>query len=456
MPFVPNTPESLVARTDSKNPRTTCRGITANGRPCRRSIIPSASPTILLPGRRKDNVFIDDPSDESLYCWQHKEQASHSAKSSPARQTIATSRIPADRTSLDSLADRLGLVELEKRKRSSGKGRRRRYDDSSYDVSLNGRKIDASSTYPKPPTSTNNRHKQSKTHLLLCCFSIPLEEVPETPQPRPKPRPRPRPQPNPVQQPGHNTASAPPKPNPSAQSPGRSSRKSATSTTSPTGQYLSLIPPDTDPQTASSLMAELARPYVDSEEPGYIYMFWMTPSSQSARPPVDAARSLLAPSYPPSSSSSATATARQRRPSDVVSSYARNTNTSSSNSQTGRKETMLIKIGRATNVQRRMQQWSRQCGYDVEVIRYYPYLPSSGGRSPGQTPRMTPHCHRVERLVNIELAGMGLRAMRGTCEACGREHREWFEVEASRRGIRAVDQVIRRWVAWDEKGASTR
>ncbi|KAL2754208.1 hypothetical protein ACRALDRAFT_1063118 [Sodiomyces alcalophilus JCM 7366] len=193
-------------------------------------------------------------------------------------------------------------------------------------------------------------------------------------------------------------------------------------------------------------MAELARPYVDSEEPGYIYMFWMTPSSDPARPPVDAARSLLAPPSPPSSSTT-TAAARRRRPSDVISSYARNTN----GSDNGKKETMLLKIGRAANVQRRMQQWSRQCGYDVEVIRYYPYLPS-GSEGARQTPRMTPHCHRVERLVNIELAGMELRAMRGSCETCGREHREWFEVEASRRGIRTVDEVIRRWVEWDEKG----
>ncbi|EEY22991.1 conserved hypothetical protein [Verticillium alfalfae VaMs.102] len=185
-------------------------------------------------------------------------------------------------------------------------------------------------------------------------------------------------------------------------------------------------------------MAELARPYVDSEEAGYIYMFWMTPTTnKSLPPPVDAARSLLAPP-------STAAAGRQRRASDVVSSYARST---ASNQQD--KKTMLLKIGRAANVQRRMQQWSRQCGYEVEVIRYYPYLPGASEAS-GQAPRMAPHCHRVERLVHIELAGLGLKAARGSCGACGRDHREWFEVEATREGVRRVDEVIRRWVEWDE------
>jgi hypothetical protein len=62
-----------------------------------------------------------------------------------------------------------------------------------------------------------------------------------------------------------------------------------------------------------------------------------------------------------------------------------------------------------------------------------------------------PHSHKVERLVHLELAGRGLRvADRERCGACGREHREWFEVEASREGVRGVDEVVRRWVEWDE------
>lgn len=66
---------------------------------------------------------------------------------------------------------------------------------------------------------------------------------------------------------------------------------------------------------------------------------------------------------------------------------------------------MLLKIGRAANVQRRMNQWQMQCGYDVEVLRYYPYTGDSSGSS-----IMTPHSKRVERLVHVELSGdYGLR-----------------------------------------------
>lgn len=38
MPHIANTPESILPRCDSKNPATTCRSITAQGRPCRRPL----------------------------------------------------------------------------------------------------------------------------------------------------------------------------------------------------------------------------------------------------------------------------------------------------------------------------------------------------------------------------------------------------------------------------------
>lgn len=51
-------------------------------------------------------------------------------------------------------------------------------------------------------------------------------------------------------------------------------------------------------------------------------------------------------------------------------------------------------------------------------------------------------------MIHIELAEK--RVKKG-CEACGKEHREWFEVEASREGIKGVDEVVRRWVWWGEE-----
>ncbi|CAM1502740.1 Fc.00g075160.m01.CDS01 [Cosmosporella sp. VM-42] len=420
MPFVPNTPESLLARSDSKNPGSTCRGITSSGRPCRRPVAYTKADSLQPNGRTRT----PDPRDEGLYCWQHKEQANGSARSSPGPRATATP-ILEERSSLDTLADRLGLVDLqEKQKRKP----------------VPGRTSNGYGGGPKP--SKPSRPKKPSTLTCCFCFTVPIEEVHGTRPPRPQPRPVqrtsasvPSPKRNsyPTQQLGGGSSRQPL--NTSAQSsPGKSSYRSRKSTGSQTAQIKDVIPDSLDTPTASALMTELARPFVDSEEAGYIYMFWLTPASDSA-PPVDAARSLLAPPSPRNA-------ARSRRPSDIVSSFAGNSTGTAS-------KTMVLKIGRAANVQRRMNQWQRQCGYDIEMLRYYPYLPGAS-ESSGAVPRMTPHAHRVERLVHIELAGMGLRARQGTCNACGRDHREWFEVEATRDGIRRVDEIVRRWVEWDE------
>ncbi|KAK7426455.1 hypothetical protein QQZ08_007050 [Neonectria magnoliae] len=418
MPFVANTPESFLGRNDSLNPSATCRGITSNGRPCRRPI--AAKSASLKPRGRPSTP---DPSDETLYCWQHKEQASLSAKSSPGPRGTATP-ILEGRTSIDTLADRLGLVDLqEKSKRKPSQGRPANGND-------NGGYKPAKTTRPKPA---------KKLHFCFC-FSIPLEEVgaesrPSRPQPRPVQRTSmPVPASRRSSMPQSNSKASRQRLDASVASPGKNSNRSRKSTTSQTAQVKNLIPDTLDPPTASALMTELSRPYGNSEEAGFIYMFWLTPVSDAA-PPVDAARSLLTPPSPAGGT-------RSRRPSDVMSRFA-------DQSSATKDKKMVLKIGRAANVQRRMNQWQRQCGYDIEMLRYYPYLPGSS-ESSGVVPHMTPHCHRVERLVHIELAGLGLRANKDNCDACGRDHREWFEVEATRDGVRKVDEVIRRWVEWDD------
>ncbi|KAJ9134595.1 hypothetical protein NKR23_g10050 [Pleurostoma richardsiae] len=309
MPFIANTPESLIGRTDSKNPLTTCRGITSNGRPCRRPIAPPGPALAAHPKPKLGQLRADDPTDERLYCWQHKEQASSSSRSSPGPRKSATP-IPEERTSLDTLADRLGLLEV-----------------------------------------SQTCLEKSKKH----CRDV---------------------------------------------------------------------PPDVGGGGANRL-----------------------PQSS---PPTDAARSLLAPPGLRRPNGG-------RRPSDVLASFAAATGDGLSASRgigpgdSGKVNTaILLKIGRATNVQRRLNEWTRQCGYDLSLIRYYPYISSSNPSLVG-VPRKVPHSHKVERLIHIELAGLGLRvADRQRCDACGREHREWFEVQASRKGITEVDEAIRRWVDWDE------
>lgn len=353
MPFIANTPESLIGRSDSKNPATTCRGITSGGRPCRR---PLATDTLPPPTRAKHGrLRADDPSDERLYCWQHKEQASMSARSSPGPR-LSRTPILEERTSLDTLADRLGLIDTS-RKQSEKPSKHSR---------------------PAPATGGNNRPQmmtrpKPKKEVSCCfCFTMPLEEAPPPTRPRPRPL-QPNSSPNASRPTNSRPTSSRPRPSLSAPSnnPGRNSNhSSAPSTSSQTAQYLSLIPSSASPQTASALLAELAKPISQLDEPGYLYMFWLTPESEASDPPADAARSLLAPPSTP------TRRPGQRRPSDVVASFAGRPIPGTASATGPGSSKILLKIGRASNVQRRLNEWKRQCGYNLSLIRYYPYIPS--------------------------------------------------------------------------------
>lgn len=322
MPYIPHTPESLLARSDSKNPASTCRGLTSNGKPCRRSI-----------------------SRSSPYCWQHKDQTPQ------IQPTIK------ERTSTDTLVDRLGILEISPRKQE-----RKR-----------------------------ERQKQKPSNLaLFCCIG----EASET------------------------RAARPARPPINRDPPSR------------TKEFLSLIPKSTSPQITALLLTELAKPVSDSDDPGFIYIFWLTPETSPA--PTETAQSLL---KPPQSRPQP-----GRRTSEVISTFA------------NEKKTILLKIGRAANVQRRLNQWTRQCGYNLSIVRYYPYQSASSTsvNEVLKSPRKVPNAHKVERLIHIELGGKRAQGS-GKCGACNREHREWFEVEASRAGVKAVDEVVKRWVAWGER-----
>jgi hypothetical protein len=225
-----------------------------------------------------------------------------------------------------------------------------------------------------------------------------------------------------------------------------------------------------DPQTTSILLTELAKPISDADEEGYIYMFWVTPPKSTprgsdpsgpAQPPVprDIASSLLPQSHhkddtlrPP---------AQPRSVSDAIRA-ARDLNALTKNPTSTSPGTLRLKIGRANNVHRRLVEWTRQCSHDLTLIRYYPYTPSSSTSSsparvpPSRTPAAAlvpggkvPHVHRVERLIHLELANLRVRDL-GQCTECGKEHREWFEVEAQKDALRKVDECIRRWISWGE------
>ena len=67
-----------------------------------------------------------------------------------------------------------------------------------------------------------------------------------------------------------------------------------------------------------------------------------------------------------------------------------------------------LKVGRATNLNRRMDQWSRQCGSKEQVLRgHWPegLDPDQASLMKGliQAGRKGHWCHRLERLVHLEL-----------------------------------------------------
>lgn len=433
-PFAGRTPEALVGRSDSKNPSTTCRGITNSGRPCRRALASRQSGVVAV-----DEGDNGDVEEARYYCHDHKSQA---VNSGPAH--TKTELFPLqERNSVDTLVQRLGVEGVGSEISAKVKQKRhKRRQDAPY-----GEK------YGLGQAEGRKEKKKSSFWSALCCGGGDgdddyVEVV------RHKKRLE-----------GSRPSNASPRPTTDLPLRPAAATQHATSN-SQTGSLLSLIPPTLAPATASALLAELSKPPNPNDEEGYIYIFWLTPQKDKA-PDTTTARSLLSPDSLPR---------RERRISDVVSefSYAAE---GSRGINSKAKTTILLKIGRANNVTRRMNEWQRQCGYALSLVRYYPYVSSSAPSSPAPSPARTPKRHspsspssasrpttahressglvrkvpcvkRVERLIHLELAEK--RVMRD-CAACGREHREWFEVEGSEKGVKAIDEVVRRWVGWGER-----
>ena len=460
MPFIPHTPESLLARADSKDPATTCKGITSSGRPCRRSlgVSPHCSPTAKNPA--KDGVLAvlpagDDAHDgaAAFFCWQHKEQAavlaSHGRNERDARVVPMK-----ERTSVDTLVDRLGLLDMQDETQPGNSEHQRRRPVRKETLPAQWQEVRG----PLLPVGTPRRQVQAphrqvqrgESNLLLSLFCCVRSVDPEyDPPPRWAQSHYPKnnyPAATEMrQQANQDSTSGPASP--------RVRNQSMTSTNPPptisfqpapmneygkpalsrnlhsqTENLLSLISKALAPQTTSLLLSELAKPVSPHDEVGFIYIFWLTPTSTTIPEP-ETASSLLG--------SSTRSSPRARRESEVLKVHA---------SVSGDRPTILLKLGRASNVQRRMNEWTRQCGYNLSLIRYYPYIPSSPSEeSPPSSPVKVPHAHKVERLIHIEL---GDKRVKRNCVACGKEHREWFEVEATRRGLSEVDGVVRRWVEW--------
>jgi len=145
-------------------------------------------------------------------------------------------------------------------------------------------------------------------------------------------------------------------------------------------------------------------------------------------------------------------------------------------------ETIQLKVGRAVNLVKRIDQWSKQCSSKEQIIRgWYPGTVEAdedeqslmkGRIKPGAK---VPWCHRLERLIHLELADLvatraylepgwpnvsasALKAgaiasvKRTPCTDCRKTHKEIFELQRFKRGQlvgkewdMVVRPVIERW-----------
>ncbi|CAO2649292.1 Nn.00g066770.m01.CDS01 [Neocucurbitaria sp. VM-36] len=522
MAFSGRTPESLIPRSDSRNPATTCKGITKAGRPCRRPIDAKAS--------QDDGVIavvsvVSESEDEEIgaaayFCWQHKDQAEQlaaQASSGPATQLYPLK----ERNSIDTLVERLGVLEVEEPEEAAQRKRRDSRQGRRTSGSRPTRRVNRPPTWDhvegplmsvpsdimaekrrreRPPKPSPQKKKPSFWQSL-CCGSadddyvevirhkkrpgegpvtaqyapeMPMHQLPQAPSRVQQEQSR-RPSAQSSRPPSGQLSSSVPARKPLGEKTARPLNKTSRRD-SETTSLLRYIPQTLSPQLTSTLLAELSKPISPHDDEGYIYIFWLTPDALGPAPS-STASTLLAPPTRPE---------QGRRTSDVLRQYSVKKpqrprpgtarQRSGDSNDTSGKDTILLKIGRANNVHRRMNEWTRQCGYSLSLVRYYPYVPSTPSPTPSPqaspahsrrpsyqngTPRPSdptrrvsegvrkvPHAHRVERLIHLEL---GEQRVMKKCDACGKEHREWFEVEATKEGVKRVDEVVKRWVQWAER-----
>ncbi len=522
MAFIGRTPESLIPRSDSRNPATTCKGITKSGRPCRRPIDAKANNDegvlAIVP------VTSDSDSDNigaaAYFCWQHKDQAEQLAaikSNDPDTQLYPLK----EQNSIDTLVQRLGVLEVESSVRMPVRTKTgaKNHADQVHEAQP-PRRINRPETWDRVegpllsvpsdlmakhkkrrdirPSKPNKQRKHPSFWASLCCGAVDADadaDAVEAVRRKKQTSDRVK-----------NSVVAQTQLQPLQRLPKRrhtqSRQESETSTSGPTtsssqmskdlpaskpvdtnldtAKMLSFIPQNVSPQLASTLLAELSKPISPHDDEGYIYIFWLTPEASGPGPSSTASTLLAAPSQ----------LTETRLTSELLRQYSikqdlrsqtdglRQMRGKHDRARSGEteKRNILLKIGRANNVHRRMHEWTRQCGYSLSLVRFYPYISSatpmpspqaspansrqSSAQNIGQsrrasdagTVRKVPTVMRVERMIHLELAEQ--RVMK-KCDACGKQHQEWFEVEASRDGVSKVDEVIKRWVKWAEQTKQT-
>src|SRR5690242_195050 len=315
MVFMGRTPESLIPRSDSRNPATTCKGITKSGRPCRRPIDAKFSNDegVLAVVSVAGDSDSEDVGAAAYFCWQHKDQAEQlaAAKSDGPDTHLYPLK---ERSSIDTLVQRLGVLEVDDSVQTPRRKRREERQEPSASGRQPPRRIHRPPTWDHVegplisiPSDVMARQKKHKDGQLvktparrrklgfwesLCCGVADDEEIEVM---RHKRRTGYRPD---------NTSSAPnqqptevhfhtqnpqdqrsssisaSRPNFSSQElPNRGLGFANHGAKSSTAKMLQYIPQDVSPQLASTLLAELSKPISTHDNEGYIYIFWLTPES---------------------------------------------------------------------------------------------------------------------------------------------------------------------------------
>ncbi|KAK5077311.1 hypothetical protein LTR64_005206 [Lithohypha guttulata] len=488
MSFQGLTPEALVERSDSKNPATTCKGLTSSGRPCRRGLAatPGSSPAN-SPFRKSDGngtgvvAILNEGDAAAFFCWQHKDQADNLVAQMKQNQRVddqTTRIVPLQkRSSIDTLAEKVGVLDLEAESEVGHKFRKRRVKKRDtlptewqrIEGPLMSIPADVVEETIQPQRQTKKKQESyGRSNVKAswsCCIRADNDEDEDLPVRRRKRRSsqtRPRPQ-------SYSTRPAQPQMqehyDPRRQSQSRRHSQAQLTPTRPrpqpvahasspphtqTQNFLSFIPQHLDLPTTSTLLAELAKPFAKDDEAGYIYIFWLTPTTENSTPDDDVASTILDGDidYQHTSRNRSTITPStdpRRKRATQLDRYA----SVRKNNNSANPPKILLKIGRAQNVHRRMTQWTKQCNQNITLVRYYPHYASEAADPRSPDGARVPHVNRVERLVHLELRGLGMGVSK-VCEDCGREHKEWFEVEATRAGLKGVDECVRRWVRWAE------
>ena len=610
MPFIPHTPEGLLVRNRRSNSNNrygggsvnnennndddyTCRGVTAKGEPCRRTVATA---------RTFGHEAIDIIGDVALYCWQHKDQAQHvvnaaleevgythgaggfmrvgsrETKTKEKKKTkdewTMNASIAQERSSIDTLVARLGMIDIdgnaEKKVSAPGspvghfhhgdpisrrnkeeektKTKSRRHDGAQLYNKRHSNSDRHSRTHDNRESSSRKRSSGSRNWLSAFCLTADTDddyfEIVRH-KSRIADEARRAEMASATRNSGNACIVSQPASHQLQNHGGETCQVSGLEDQArldPTSHHLPFIPESLSPRLRLQLLDEMSKPISRSDDEGYIYMYRLNDSK--TRTSSNTASSLLSPSnndnYNDQNINMDKTSPGRRRVSNNMNNIAAATATTTGSPipPPDRKEPILLKIGRASNVHRRMNEWSRQCDYSLSVIRWYPYVSSSSSssssrptgdsffrssstptkptygtahnQSPSSSPsqhrrssiqhiqaqaqaravlhppttlenefittannnnnnnnntpttaaadatataipstvRKVPHARRVERLIHIELAE---KRVRRNCAACGKQHREWFEVENSRIGVRAVDEVIRRWVRWSNE-----